>query len=106
MYDVAVCSLVLIHQVNYTDFAAVVKGMCALAKTVFVFEDVTLERKTSPNTRLRSLHEIELEFKRNGYALEFGNPELPSSFQFFDDTVTFLKFVEASHSNESGFSRI
>lgn len=66
-YDLVVCSLVLIHNVRDSDFNSLVSGMCGSADTLFVFEDVTKERKTSPHTKLRDETALLEAFEKYGF---------------------------------------
>ncbi|MFH0989943.1 MAG: TIR domain-containing protein [bacterium] len=86
-YDVAVCSLVLIHNVEDAQFKSAVEKMCRCAETVYVFEDVTRGRTTSPHARFRSKEDLEQEFKLNGFVLKKNRP-----YKLFRDDIVFLKF--------------
>jgi SAM-dependent methyltransferase len=89
-YDVVVCSLVLIHNVEDSDFQGLVKMMCEAADKVFVFEDASGRIGTSPHTRLRSRDEIVMHFKEQRFQLD-----KESKYRLFGDQITFLKFVRA-----------
>lgn len=95
-FDIAICSLVLIHNVADVDFAALVSMVCRSSNTIFVFEDITEGRATSPHTRLRSRIDLEHEFLRNDFSL--GKNE---RYDVFDDTLAFLKFVRGSSRHKS-----
>ena len=68
-FDVAVVSQVLIHNVDDDDFFDFVSKVVKCAKTVFVFEDVTQNRKTSDYTKLRKENEIIQAFGEQGCRL-------------------------------------
>jgi hypothetical protein len=87
-HDVALCSLVLIHNVDPALFRSLIERLCNIADTVFAFEDVTVERKTSPRTRLRSRNELCAAFISNNYRVADED-----EFQLFEDTIVFLQFV-------------
>jgi len=87
-HDIAICSLVLVHNVDDSLFRKLVERLCSIAGTIFVFEDVTIGRPTSPRTRLRSKEEICNSFQEHG--LWKAREE---EFQLFDDDLVFLEFV-------------
>jgi 2-polyprenyl-3-methyl-5-hydroxy-6-metoxy-1,4-benzoquinol methylase len=89
-HDVAISSLVLIHNVSDAEFGRVVAKMCKYADVVFVFEDVNQTRPSSPHTRIRSKEELTEAFKRCGFSLERGRPR---PYQLLADKIAFLKFV-------------
>jgi 2-polyprenyl-3-methyl-5-hydroxy-6-metoxy-1,4-benzoquinol methylase len=89
-HDVLVCSLVLIHNVEDADFDVLVKGMCESAETIFVFEDVTADRRTSPHTRLRTEPALLAAFARFGFA-----PTKRAHYNLFADTIVFLELKRA-----------
>ncbi|HEX4264532.1 MAG TPA: methyltransferase domain-containing protein [Verrucomicrobiae bacterium] len=86
-YDVAVCSLILTHSAEKRDFETAIKNICERTKTVFVFEDVTKGRATSPFTRLRSKEEITAVFKTNNFKLVDSK-----DYSLFMDSMAFMKF--------------
>ena len=86
-YDVSICSLVLIHNVADVEFAAVISAMCRYSNTVFVFEDITPRRATSPHTRLRTKEELERQFSLNGFSLEN-----EKEIALVHDRIAFMKF--------------
>ena len=90
-HDAAVCSLVLIHNVDETDYRQLVKSLCRMAKTVYVFEDISISRKTSPRTVLRSVDKIEKSFSEFGFTL---SRQKRPFYRLFDDEIAFLEFNE------------
>ena len=86
VYDAAICSLILIHNTEYNQFSRLIEVVCKNAKVVFVFEDITKNRPTSPHTRLRSSNEIIEEFKRNNYSLE----RMKTDFTAFLISISYL----------------
>lgn len=84
--EVVICSLVLIHNVREPDFDVLVKGMCESADTLFVFEDVTPERKTSPHTRLRSENDLLKAFAKHRFL-----PVRREHHALFADLIVFLE---------------
>jgi len=87
-HDVAVCSLVLIHNVSEAEYVDLVRGMCGCVDTVFVFEDVTVDRPTSPHTHLRSEQRLTTDFARHGFAVQ-----RRGKIRLFGDKIIMLKFV-------------
>ena len=91
-YDVAICSLIFIHNTDNIHYSKLIKSICENAKIVFVFEDVTTGRPTSPHTHLRSSDNIIEQFERNN----FRKVKTRTGFKLFDDILIFLKFVDES----------
>lgn len=87
-YHVVICSLVLIHNTEEAEFVLLVKKMCNLAKTIFVFEDVTQGRQTGRHTRIRSVNELQAAFADN----QFYNCR-QAEHLLCTDTIVCLKFV-------------
>jgi SAM-dependent methyltransferase len=87
-YDCAICSLVLIHNVDQEDFVAAISVTCEWADVVFIFEDVTRGRGTSPHTRLCSVEKLQEEFRKCGFVTE-----RQSHHSLFGDQIAFVKFV-------------
>lgn len=56
-YDIAVCSLVLVHNVGDPELEALLERLARSAEHVFIFEDVR-ERQSSPATRILSEREL------------------------------------------------
>ena len=88
-HDVAICSRVLIHNVNDSDFKELVRSMCNSARIVFVFEDVSPNRPTSETTKIRSVDEIVHVFAENDFDLLGSGKD-----NLFDDEIALLKFSE------------
>jgi 2-polyprenyl-3-methyl-5-hydroxy-6-metoxy-1,4-benzoquinol methylase len=91
MFDAAVCSLTLVHNVDQRDFEAAVEVMCRSARTVFVFEDITQGRRTSPHTRLLSEAKLRGVFGKFGFAVKRATRR-----RLFKDTIIFLKFESSA----------
>ena len=88
-HQVAVCSLVLIHNVSDSDFIRLVGRICDCSDVAFIFEDITEGRPTSRNvTRLRPKQELVNAFEQFNFHLERSG-----DYKLFDDQIAFLKFV-------------
>jgi len=87
-YDVAICCLVLTHNVDQVDFENALAVMCRCADVVFVFEDVTQGRSTSPHTRLLTKARLRRAFGAHGFVTD-----REGQHDLFGDTIAFLKFV-------------
>jgi SAM-dependent methyltransferase len=98
-HDVVVCSQVLIHNVTDEQFNGVVATMCASADTLFVIEDVTEGRPTSPHTRLHSKKDLVRRFAGRGFKLE-----RETETHLFDDRVALLKLVRRPGSTRTASS--
>jgi len=88
-YEVVVCSLVLVHNVNNADFRELIKRLCDMAETVFVFEDVSTKRSTSPRTYIRTIEDIRKTFNEFNFTLIRMNEPL---YNLFSDQIAFLEF--------------
>lgn len=86
-YDVALVSQVLIHNVDDEDFLNFISKVVKCANAIYVFEDVTQDRKTGLYTKLRKENEIIQAFCNQGCALiESGTHEM------HEDRIAMLKF--------------
>lgn len=85
-HDVAVASLVLVHNVSALAFSEAVNSLMRSADTIFVFEHSDPEANTSVNTKTRSIDELVQAF--HGY-----NVERRSEYLLFSDRIVFLKLV-------------
>ena len=90
-HDIAISSLVLIHNVEESLFKGLVSTLCGSANTTFVFEDITTGRVTSPHTKLRSKDVIVQAFCQNGFDLT-----REALYALHTDTIAFLRF-QRSH---------
>lgn len=90
-YDLAVCCLVLVHNVSDEDFLALVSAMCGAANTVVVCEDITQGRPTSPRTKLRSDQEIAAAFKHYGFDVA-----RKRFFSLFEDDLWLAQFSRST----------
>jgi SAM-dependent methyltransferase len=97
--DLAICSLVLIHNVRNEDCRALIQGLCGSAASIFVFEDVTQDRRTSPHTRLRPEQSLVEMFAQQHYRLV-----KRKHHQLFTDTIAFLKFEREVAENKTSTS--
>ena len=86
LYDVAISSLMLIHNVEEEDFHAVAEVMKKSARTLFLFEHVDVGQQVSEHTRLRgeaallsAFHEYKVERR--------------ATYQLFTDNLIFLKLT-------------
>jgi hypothetical protein len=88
-HDVAIVSLVLIHNITARAFQELAQAISACASTVFLFEHIgRLERSTAA-TRTRSEAEILAAF--HGF-----EAERRDDYALFDDQLIFLKLVRAA----------
>jgi hypothetical protein len=88
-HQVAICSLVIIHNVSDSDFIRLVGRICDCSDMAFIFEDTTEGRPTSRNaTRLRPKQELVNAFEQFNFHLERSG-----DYKLFEDQITFLKFV-------------
>ena len=86
-YDIAVVSQVLIHNVDYEDFIKFISKVVEYSNIIYVFEDVTQDRKTSIYTKLREDNEIIQAFGNQGCKLvKIGEHEMHK------DHIVMLKF--------------
>jgi len=90
-HDVAISCLVLIHNVVDSDFSLLVSKLGQHTRTVFVIEDVSQDRVTSPYTHLRSEDTLIAEFAGHGYQVERFE-----RYQMFEDEIAFIKFARRS----------
>lgn len=91
-HDVAICSLVLIHNVAESDFRKLVESLCRIAKRVFVFEDVKSARSTSPRTLIRSKQTLIRAFMEYRFSLV----RQASDYHLFSDDISFMEFANLS----------
>jgi len=87
-HDVAVASLVLIHQVSALMFTEAVDALMRSADSIFLFEHCDPAAHTSVNTKARSADELIQAF--HGY-----NVERRSEYFLFSDRLVFLKLVRS-----------
>ena len=86
--DVIICSLVLIHNVDDAFYKNLVEKMCHTAKQIYVFEDTTQGRKTSPHTKLRPKETIIADFRNLGfYCIE------EDRYDLYGDNISFFNFM-------------
>jgi 2-polyprenyl-3-methyl-5-hydroxy-6-metoxy-1,4-benzoquinol methylase len=88
-HDVAICSLVLIHNVDDDEFARLVDVLRASAPTIFVFEHISAPTQPHAHTRLRSEDELVEAF--DDYRVQRRTEHV-----LFDDLIVFLKLVRVS----------
>lgn len=89
-HDIVICSLVLIHNVKDAEFLKLISGICGSCKTIFLFEDITQGRKTSPYTSLRTEETLEKAFTDHGFAIVKRD-----YYQLFMDKIVFMKLVKS-----------
>jgi len=87
--DIIICSLVLIHNVDDSFYKDLIEKMCLTAELLYVFEDTTQGRETSPHTKLRSKERIISDFKRSKFSVfkEY-------RFDLYGDIISFLNFTK------------
>ena len=89
IHDIAICSLVLVHNVNNEDFNDLIKVICKSCNIAYIFEDITKNRKTSNATRLCSEDTLINSFKANGFTLN----KFYGEYFLFQDNIGFFKFI-------------
>lgn len=89
IHDIAICSLVLVHNVNNEDFDDLIKVICKACNIAYIFEDITRNRKTSNATRLCSEDILKNSFTTNGFTLDKFNGD----YFLFKDNIGFFKFI-------------
>lgn len=89
IHDIAICSLVLVHNVNNEDFDDLIKVICKSCKVAYIFEDITKNRKTSNATKLCSEDILKNSFTANGFTLNKFNGD----YLLFRDNIGFFKFI-------------
>ena len=87
-HDVALCSLVLIHNVDDLAFREMVAALKRSADTLFVFEHCDQGAQTSASTRTRTIEELVANFPE--YRIE-----RQCQYRLFNDLLIFLKLVKA-----------
>ncbi len=90
-HNVAVSSLLLIHNSD-EQFERLIDKICVVP-TVYVFEDITVERNTGPETYLRTKEIIIKAFKKRSY---FYDSSKEKSEKIYDDTIGFFKFIRVT----------
>jgi SAM-dependent methyltransferase len=85
-YDVAILSLIMIHNVEQGMFDRLVDSISNCAKEIFLFEHTDVAYQVSHNTRPRSKEELICAFRT--YRVE---REL--DYKLFSDNIAFLKLV-------------
>ena len=90
-HDLVVCSRVLIHNVSAEDFGSLVGMMCRSAPVVYLFEDVTPDRATSPHSSLRSADVLKSAFERQSFTLT-----RQEMYSLCEDQMAFMRF-ERTH---------
>ena len=95
IHDVAVISLVLIHNVDDSDFQNLVKNVCQYARTVYIFEDVTKDRRVSPYTKLRPEKQLVDEFYKHDFV-----PMKQQHYFLMNDDIIFIKFNFAKNETD------
>ena len=90
-HEIVICSLVLIHNVTDSGFQLLVKKICESCSSVFLFEDITLNRQTSPSTRIRKEDDLVDAFKLYGFKVS-----QQDTYDLVDDRILFLKLDKIS----------
>lgn len=86
-FDVAIASLVMVHNVERKEFVGLVESMCKAAPVVVICEDVTLNRPTSPRTTIRTSEEIRAAFRNFDFELT-----KQRRFSLFGDDLWLARF--------------
>jgi len=86
LHDVAICSLVLIHNVDDDEFVALTNAVSASAKTIFLFEHVDEPRLPHPHTCLRPERTLVEAFSNHRI-------DARQEFDLFGDRIVFLKLT-------------
>lgn len=86
-FDAAICSLVLMHNVNEKEYEKLIENICDISERVYLAEDVTENRPTSPFTKIRGAEEISKIFGKYGFSSE--KEEL---YTLENDKIAFIKF--------------
>jgi SAM-dependent methyltransferase len=92
--DIALVSLVLIHNVDLSAFQELTAMVGASADTIFLFEHVDDPHIPHPHTRLRSEEELLGAFKE--YQVERRR-----EYFLFQDRILFLKLIRTLHAHSS-----
>lgn len=87
-YDILVCSLVLIHNVNDSVLDKIISNMKRVADIIYLFEQVADGQSTSPYTKQRTKDEYISYF--SGYAVEKS-----SEYNLSGDRIAFVKLVRS-----------
>ncbi len=95
-HDIAVCSLVLIHNVNDEECSKLVRNMCNISNSVYLFEDVSANRVTSPSTKIRDEHNLSKMFKLSGYDLS-----RCECHNLHNDNIAFLNYTNNANSADA-----
>jgi 2-polyprenyl-3-methyl-5-hydroxy-6-metoxy-1,4-benzoquinol methylase len=90
-HDIVICSLLIIHNVTDLAFRKLIIKICESGNIIFLFEDITQGRPTSPNTRIRREDEIIEVFKMYGFEVV-----QKDQHNLVDDKILFLKLTRAS----------
>ncbi|MEJ2405365.1 MAG: TIR domain-containing protein [Candidatus Thiodiazotropha sp.] len=86
-FDVALASLVLVHNTKHGEFVSLIRSMCEVAPVVVICEDITMNRQTSPKTIIRTPEEIIDVFDQYGFRLN-----KQDIFNLFSDELWFARF--------------
>jgi ADP-ribose pyrophosphatase YjhB (NUDIX family) len=87
-HDVAICSLVLIHNADDLSFKQMVESLKASAETLFLFEHCDPAARASSSTKTRSEAELLASFRE--YRVERRR-----DYRLFSDDLVFLKLLKS-----------
>ncbi len=90
-HDMAISSLVLIHNVDDESFRELVEAMSTSADTIFLFEHIDTGYQVSSQTRPRTEEELVSAFSEYGLAVA-----KRLTYHLFNDNVIFLKLNKPS----------
>ena len=85
--DIIICSLVLIHNVNENFYKELIDKMCKTANSLYVFEDTSQNRSTSPHTKLRSREKLICDFKEFGFSVI-----KKDQYDLYEDNISLFNF--------------
>jgi 2-polyprenyl-3-methyl-5-hydroxy-6-metoxy-1,4-benzoquinol methylase len=89
-FDLIIASLVLIHNSDEGEYERLIENLCTLGNEIYIFEDTSKKRFTSPSTRIRSKGELCNTFEKYGFSKT--NEDL---FILGEDKIAFLKFEKS-----------
>lgn len=96
LFDVAIFSLVLIHNVDDSNLLTLIQNIATQCRVIVILEDVTVGRRTSRHTKLRSVDELVDIFRVCGCTEDRANRTQTSLFQ---DTIALMRFCTNSAAN-------
>jgi len=90
IHDIAICSLVLIHNTTDIEYENLIENLCFIANKVYIFEDISdRDMGCSHSTKLRDKAYIVEQFGRFGY---MENSNKTKYFNLDKDKLVFIEF--------------